>query len=200
MAERDKNGKFKPRAKSEETVVDDAAVNASSVEQVPEDIAGEDAAADTKPPERRGRGRPANPKNDKSKAKANDGPRKRHTRTKADTDTLANQILGTHILVAGLTGLPELIITPQQSVILAERLHNMAEEFGVSAVLGGKIGATISLISALGIIYVPRVAAIQRRAQAYQAAQASGDVPAGANRPATYEGEAETVAGDNVQS
>lgn len=113
-------------------------------------------------PVKRGRGRPC--KTDAEKAAGKDSPKKSKARVAQDTEELGSQLVGLHKLAALMTGLPELEISSIEGQMLAGGINAVCQEYGLS--LGGKTGAAIQLIGALGIVYMPRLVVIQKRMQA----------------------------------
>lgn len=123
-----------------------------------------EAPENTTPPtpqKRRGRGRPAGSTN-KRKATTARG-------QKAELEKLGRQAVGAHMMIAGLTGMPELQITEAEGVALAEVLMSGAEEFGFE--ISGKAGFVIQALATVAMIYGPRLIMIQRRLYAPQPEQ-----------------------------
>lgn len=118
-------------------------------------------AAPEPKPEKRGRGRP--PKDPalkeepvKGKASAKSGPKKnRETLGENAIASIAQQIKGLHEFVALATGLPIMQIDDKEAKLLAGGLVAVSNEYGFE--LSGKAGATLQLVAALGVVYVPRL-------------------------------------------
>lgn len=105
-------------------------------------------------PQKRKRGRPKGSTN-----KPADKPSKSSSRKRADNVDFARQLQGIHTMMAMVTGFPELQISEQESVMLANGLVAVADEYGLS--LDGKTGAAIQLIGAASLIYIPRAIVIK---------------------------------------
>ncbi len=86
-----------------------------------------------------------------------------------DAGLLAKQIVGLHKVAATMTGLRELEISEFEATMLAESLAAVSREYDVT--LDGKLAATIQLAAAIGVIYVPRVVMIKKRATHERALQ-----------------------------
>ena len=128
-------------------------------------------AENTKPPQRRGRGRPKGSTTGAKKEATKAPPKKRAESTKLDTEKLGKQIVGLHMLVAQVTGLPEAVISESEGKVLAESLDAFCAEYGLA--LTGKTGAAVQMFGAAAMIYAPRVMAVKfRAAKERQAAQA----------------------------
>jgi hypothetical protein len=167
---RDANGKFIKATKSEASMatVETGAPEVEEVIEEANDTLPGGGAESTVPPGKRGRGRPPG-------SKSGGGPTKRNA-GKSDAAALARQIVGGHVLASMFTGIPELIVNEQEARMLADALIAVAEEYGFA--LGGKTGATLQLLSALGMVYGTRVFAIAARIQKQQQeANAPGPVP-----------------------
>lgn len=114
-------------------------------------------------PKKRGPGRP--PK-DSTKPTAEKIPSesagvKTRKKTTYDVGLLSKQLMGLHIMAAGLTGIPEVQIAPQEADMLASGVIAVAEQYDLS--IDGKTGAAIQLLAAAAMVYAPRVIALQRR-------------------------------------
>ncbi len=110
--------------------------------------------------QKRGPGRP----------KKNAGPQY----SQEDTLKLAKQLQGLHVIAAQATGLPELMISDTESVLLADSVAKVSEEYGLS--LSGKTGAMLQLLGTAAIIYMPRFASINQKIKAKKAAQVTDAV------------------------
>jgi hypothetical protein len=106
-----------------------------------------------------------------------------------DVEALARQVMGGHMIVAQFTGIPELVLTEQEAVAVSSSILSTASQFGVDLSDGGKWMAMLGMVATLGMVYVPRVMAIQVRART---ARASG--AAKAQTPSTGNGEAAPTA------
>ena len=96
-----------------------------------------------------------------------------------DAALLSKQIVGLHKVAATMTGLRELEISEFEAVMLAESLAAVSREYDVT--LDGKVAATIQLAAAIGVIYVPRLVMIKKRAaQAKALRDGSADAASGA--------------------
>lgn len=92
-------------------------------------------------------------------------PRKKTPRP--DSNKLASQIMGLHIVAARATGINELMLSDAESIMLAESIITISEEYGLS--MSGKTGALIQLAGTLAIIYGPRYIAFQEKRRAENA-------------------------------
>lgn len=121
---------------------------------IKEEIKAEDNAnISTDEPVRRKRGRPKGSSNGTTSA-----PRKSQSRKDEDVLSFAKQIEGIHVMIAMVTGLPEMVISEAEAVMLSKGLNAVSEEYGLS--LDGKTGAAIQLFGAAAIVYGPRAMAI----------------------------------------
>lgn len=135
-------------------------------EEIPQDTINENESDDIKPddeppapqPTKR-RGRPPGSKNKTTNGAGR--PRKSAQRMRKDTETLGKQIVGIHHVIAMMTGTPEMQISDDEGLALATGINAVCEEYGLS--LSGKTGATIQLVGAAGMIYVPRLVMINQR-------------------------------------
>lgn len=109
-------------------------------------------------PKQRGRPKGSGAKSTTSK------PTKTQAKKDADAASLAKQIQGIHVMLSMFLQMPELAISDSESQMLAKSLNTVAEEYGLS--LDGKTGATIQLLGAAAIIYVPRALAVIQRQKA----------------------------------
>lgn len=124
------------------------------------------------PPEltTRRRGRPpkdANASIKETPISPGDSPPKPKRKRKAkpiDASLLSKQIVGLHKVAATMTGLRELEISEFEAMMLAESLAAVSREYDVT--LDGKLAATIQLAAAVGVVYVPRIVMIKKRANA----------------------------------
>ena len=110
---------------------------------------------------KRGRGRP--PKTENPPAGDKPTPAKKTTKrnTSNNVDVLSQQLVGMHMIMAGVTGLNELIITPQESTMLATSIISVAEEYNLA--LDGKTGAALQLFMTAAMVYAPRAIAVYKR-------------------------------------
>ena len=93
-----------------------------------------------------------------------------------DAGLLAKQIVGLHKVAATMTGLHELEVSEFEAAMLAESLAAVSREYDVA--IDGKLAATLQLAAALGVIYVPRIVMIKKRAiQAKESQAASESAP-----------------------
>lgn len=94
-----------------------------------------------------------------------------------DAGLMAKQLQGLHLVAARATGLQELEISEAEAAMLAESVAAISREYGLS--LDGKTGATIQLVAACAMIYLPRLAHITaRRKQAARSSVVSDTAPA----------------------
>lgn len=80
-----------------------------------------------------------------------------------DTDKLARQIMGGHLIAAQFLG-PEIAIDETESKMLAESVVNLAEQYDI--VVSGKTAAWLGLIATAAIVYGPRVPALVAKVKA----------------------------------
>lgn len=144
---------------------EEATAKADAVEEIQAPDTGEDTLADTSTPKKRGRGRPPGSKTGTAKK---DAPRRRSGGTRANLDAVSKQVVGMHALIAHMSGIPELQISDPEGKALAEAALAVCDEYGL--VLSGKTGAAIQLLAACGMVYAPRLVAIQRRMAAQREA------------------------------
>ncbi len=81
-----------------------------------------------------------------------------------DPVLLAKQLQGLHLMAAQMTGLAEVQISSDESMMLANSVIGVSEQYDLS--IDGKTGAAIQLLATAAMIYLPRVLAIKARAQA----------------------------------
>ena len=80
---------------------------------------------------------------------------------------MAARIQGLHAIMAIVSGLPELAISESEARSLAVAVDGVCVEFGIAVT--GKVAAILSLLAAMGMIYVPRgLAVAERRRRAKQ--------------------------------
>jgi len=77
-------------------------------------------------------------------------------------ESMAKQIQGLHGFVAISTGIPELLLSEDESKLLAEAAVNFANEFDIT--INPKIVAGLQLFGACAIVYGPRILALKKRA------------------------------------
>lgn len=138
---------------------------------------------DDAPPVRRRRGRPPkNPDALGNKETPTGTAPKRGRPAKTDkkvysVDEIAlmgKQLTGIHIMVAQIAQLPEMQISEQEGVLLAQSIINVADQYDLA--IDGKTGAALQLAMTAAMIYGPRAMAIRSRAKQ---AQANNTVEAG---------------------
>jgi hypothetical protein len=78
--------------------------------------------------------------------------------TPVDIPTLAKQLKGVHQMGAMMLGLPMLVLSDPEAVMLAEGFAAVAREYDLS--ISGKTGATLQLLAAAAVVYVPRMIAV----------------------------------------
>jgi hypothetical protein len=79
----------------------------------------------------------------------------RKTRVKrATVENTARQLEGLHKMIAVLPNLGFMAIHPDEAKILAEAMLAVADEYDIQ--ISGKAGATVQLVAAFGMVYVPR--------------------------------------------
>jgi hypothetical protein len=97
-------------------------------------------------------------------------PGSRKTITGEEINALAQQIQGLHIMASMATGIPELQLTPNDAVLLANGILAVSKEYGLA--ISGKTAATLQLLGACAMVYVPRLIAVKQRADARRQAAA----------------------------
>lgn len=164
IPEKDDRGRFvsKNGAKKDSPEKDGAEADVESIVEETDNTA-EDSE---KPPGKRGRGRPP------GSGKKSGGAKK--SANKSDAAAFAKQIVGVHLLIAGVTGLPEMAINETEGRLLADALISVSEEYGL--LLGGKTGAAIQLFAAAAMVYTPRAFAISRKMQEPPRPQHTGNI------------------------
>lgn len=132
--------------------------------------APETPAPDNEPPVRRRRGRP--PKNpDAAPARetptstgAKRGPKPKSDKkvyTSAEIDIMGKQLVGLHIMIAQISGMPEMSISEQEAGLMAQSIVNVADQYDLA--IDGKTGAALQLAMTVAMIYGPRALAIRAR-------------------------------------
>lgn len=130
----------------------------------PEFISGEEIPETEPPKKRRGRPRKTESQNE-TEIPPDDKPKRKYAKRKKfdeeDKSNLARQLVGIHQMIAITGGLPEMIISDTEAIMMANALTSVASEYNLS--LSGKTGAMIQLLGTAAFIYVPRMSAINRR-------------------------------------
>lgn len=134
----------------------------------------------TTPPIKRGRGRPPKdpnaapgekvtpiPTGEGAPAKRGRPP-KRAAFSESDTEGLAQQIQGLHLIAAQMTGQQIFAISDGEAKMLASAVIRTAGEYNLA--MSGKTGALVQLIGVCAVIYVPRLMAIKKARAAASAA------------------------------
>lgn len=126
---------------------------------------------DNAPPVKRGRGRP--PKNAAAGGPAKESPSgsapRRGRPPKSDKKVysideiklMGKQLVGLHVMVAQIGGIPELMIDEQSGELLAQSIINVADQYDLA--IDGKTGAALQLAMTAAMIYGPRALAIRAR-------------------------------------
>lgn len=94
--------------------------------------------------------------------------RPKKERVELDRDAVARQLLGSHMMIASMLGLPELIISEKEAQQEAEAICEFSREYDFEP--DPKMMASINLIATFGLIYVPRVVKIAARVKRAKAA------------------------------
>lgn len=120
---------------------------------------------ETDPPKKR-RGRPKKDATlNETPAEGDDKPKRKYAKRKKFDDesksALARQIAGIHQMLAIMGGLPEMVLSDNECIMLADSVGTVAMEYNLS--LSGKTGAMIQLLGTAAFIYLPRFSAINRR-------------------------------------
>lgn len=127
------------------------------------------------PAAKRGRGRPpknpqpspdgsaAGPEKETIPGAAAAKPRKTKSSGKIDVNAIANQLVGLHQLAFIASGqqFPEMVIQPQEGMILAQGICAVCEQYDLS--IDGKTGAFLQLAGACAMVYAPRIIEVRRR-------------------------------------
>jgi hypothetical protein len=83
-----------------------------------------------------------------------EAPARKPRSKKVSPTVLANQLIGIHKILATVTKQPAFEIGDDEASTLAAALIGISEEYDVT--ISGKTSATIQLIAAFGMVYVPR--------------------------------------------
>lgn len=86
---------------------------------------------------------------------------KRAAYTSSDIDAMGKQLVGIHLILVQLTGIPELQIVHDEGKALAQSVVNIAEQYDLE--IDGKTGAAIQLFATAAMIYGPRAFAYRAR-------------------------------------
>ena len=129
---------------------------------------------DNAPPVKRGRGRP--PKNASASTQketvTGEAPRRgrppksgsKKVYSADDISLMGKQLVGLHIMIAQISGMPEMAIAEQEGALLAQSIVNVADQYDLA--IDGKTGAALQLAMTAAMIYGPRALAIRARARA----------------------------------
>ncbi len=153
---------------------DDSILDADAGAQIPS-VAGEGIEAP-----RKRRGRKSNAEKAAEAAIAGDTaktierPKRREKLTGEAKTALARQLQGLHLAAAQITQLGELMVSEAESLMLADALVNISEQYGLE--LTGKTGALVQLLGTAALIYLPRFHAINQRSKMARAANVSDGV------------------------
>jgi hypothetical protein len=127
-------------------------------------IGGEEIPETEPPKKRRGRPKKTDAQSE-TDIPVDDKPKRKYAKRKKfddeDKSNLARQLVGIHQMIAITGGLPEMIISDTEAIMMANALTSVATEYNLS--LSGKTGAMIQLLGTAAFIYVPRMSAINRR-------------------------------------
>jgi hypothetical protein len=80
---------------------------------------------------------------------------------------LSQQVMGVHLMIAQLTGIPEFAINEMEASMLGASIAAVCDEYDLS--LNGKTGVFIQLLATASIIYIPRVPKIRERLHSMRA-------------------------------
>lgn len=83
--------------------------------------------------------------------------------TPGDLQAMAKQMVGVHMLVATMTGIPEAIISEEEGIAMASAINNIAEQYDLA--IDGKTGASLQLFATAAMIYAPRALMFRKRIQ-----------------------------------
>lgn len=78
-----------------------------------------------------------------------------------DSEILSKQIAGLHMMIAQISQIPEIMISEEESKMLASSVALVCDEYDLN--LSGKTGAFLQLMASAAVIYLPRVPVIQQR-------------------------------------
>lgn len=87
--------------------------------------------------------------------------RPKKERVELDKGAVARQLMGSHMMMASMLGLPELILTEKQADSMADALIDFSREYDWQP--DPKVMASFNLIATAGFIYTPKVLAIVAR-------------------------------------
>jgi hypothetical protein len=79
---------------------------------------------------------------------------RRASYSSTDVDAMGKQLVGIHLILVQLTGIPELQITGDEGKALAQSVVNIANQYDLE--IDGKTGAAIQLFATAAMIYGPR--------------------------------------------
>jgi hypothetical protein len=85
---------------------------------------------------------------------ATEAPARKPRQKRASVENTARQLEGLHKMIAVLPNMHFMAIAPEEAKILAEAMLAVADEYDIN--LSGKAGATVQLVAAIGMVYVPR--------------------------------------------
>jgi len=115
----------------------------------------------SEPPKKR-RGRPPkNPNLQAEKVDSSSAPKTRKVKTSYDEGLLTQQVVGIHMMAAQFSGIPEVVITPDEGKALAKSIILVADQYELS--IDGKTGAFIQLLATAAMIYAPRFMMVKHR-------------------------------------
>ncbi len=75
--------------------------------------------------------------------------------------SLAKQIEGIHMLASQISGIPEVVLSSDDSMALAGSVMVVCSQYNLS--IDGKTGALLQLLGTASVIYIPRYFAFRRR-------------------------------------
>lgn len=157
-------------------------------EQEPVNPSPESSGAETAPKKRRGRPPGSGTKKSAEQIEAGNekpgaakpGKRKAASFDSATIAMMGKQLAGMHQIAFMATGIPEVVISEAEGIMLAQGICNVCEQYNLS--IDGKTGATLQLAFTAAAIYGPRALSVRARAMRAQAQQAqSGEQTGGQN-------------------
>lgn len=95
--------------------------------------------------------------------------RPRKEKVELDRAAVARQLLGSHMMVGSVLGMPEFFLTEKESEQMAESFCDFAREYDFEP--DPKLMAAINLIATSGFVYVPKIIKVAIRIKKTKAAR-----------------------------
>ncbi len=93
--------------------------------------------------------------------KARRGRKPRAKKEPIDTNVLARQLMGVHLIAAKVAKMPELAIDAEESELLAKGIAGVLVEYDIP--MSGKTAAWLGLLGAAAMVYAPRAVVIAEK-------------------------------------